>query len=121
MLKPAGRRNELAGIDFGDSIIRERHRCHTSPVEYPAVSVKVEVQVVKAVRPAVVGQVSHRNRVQVEKEMRLGISRGARLLNVGQRVVPELYVKGGADAGCSTAGIPRRINAMASWYACPSR
>ena len=89
----------LAGADAGNSIPRERDSRHTSPVEYHAALVEIEVQVVEAVWPAPVGQVVPVNRVQGEEKHRLRVGRGARLLDVGQRVVVEIDVKVGAHYG----------------------
>ena len=105
----AGHRHELAGNDAGNGIRRERDSCHTAPVKHHAAPVKVEVQVVKAVLPALGRQVFHFNRVQGQKELGRRVRRGARFLNVGQRVLAEIYVKVGADYRLAVSDQPLRL------------
>ena len=104
-----GHRHELAGNDAGNGIIRERNSCHTTPVKQHAAPVKVEVQVVIAVLPVPGRQVIHVNRVQGKKELGRRVRRGALFLNVGQRVVVEIYVKVGADYRLPVSDRPLRL------------
>ena len=52
-------------------------------------------------------QVVHINRVQVQKEHRLRVDAGARLPDVHQSVLAEIYIKGGSNYGF--AGYQRRV------------
>ena len=90
----------LPGADRIYVIFGQRHDRHTSSVHPSAVSGKIKVPIVKAVRPTRIGQGFHVKRLDMQKETCFRIALGTRLLGVDQCAFMQIYVKEGADQGC---------------------
>ena len=88
--------NPLADMDAVDSVVGQLGDHRTLVVEPLAVLVEIEVEVVKAIPPAMGWQVGRVDRNDVQNELRLHVGRGTRLFEV--EVVGDCRaVSGGAD------------------------